>query len=71
MRTVLVTAFEPFGKDIENAAALVCGALPDQGCFLESPAAFESEERFIGQNAFIGRDSGRLSNCKTDPADGI
>ncbi|MCI8566117.1 MAG: pyroglutamyl-peptidase I [Lachnospiraceae bacterium] len=39
MRTVLVTAFEPFGKDIENAAALVCGALPDQGCFLESPAA--------------------------------
>lgn len=31
MKTVLVTAFEPFGTDVENAAALVCKALPDGG----------------------------------------
>jgi pyroglutamyl-peptidase len=39
MRTVLVTAFEPFGRDTENAAALVCAGLPDQGRFPKRPAA--------------------------------
>lgn len=38
MRTVLVTAFEPFGADAENAAALVCDALPDEGCLAEGKA---------------------------------
>ncbi len=31
MRTVLITAFEPFGQDTENAAALVCEHLLDSG----------------------------------------
>lgn len=31
MRNVLITAFEPFGKDTENAAAIVCGRIPTVG----------------------------------------
>lgn len=32
---VLLTAFEPFGNDTENAAALLCGQVPGEGeCYL-------------------------------------
>ncbi len=31
MIKVLLTAFEPFGKDVENAAAIVCQQIPSQG----------------------------------------
>ena len=31
MIKILLTAFEPFGKDVENAAAIVCQQIPSQG----------------------------------------
>ena len=41
MIKILLTAFEPFGKDVENAAAIVCQQIPSQG------ADYQIEKRIL------------------------
>ena len=45
MKTVLVTAFEPFGEDTENAAALVCERLPESVRLRKRDAQPEGERQ--------------------------
>jgi len=41
MIKILLTAFEPFGKDVENASAIICQQIPSQG------AEYRIEKRIL------------------------
>ena len=48
MIKILLTAFEPFGKDVENASAIVCQQIPSQG------AEYHIEKRILPTEFIAG-----------------
>ena len=51
MIKILLTAFEPFGKDVENAAAMVCEQIPSQG------EGYEIEKRILPTEFMAGAEA--------------
>ena len=53
MIKILLTAFEPFGKDVENAAAIVCQQIPSQGDYYQIEKRILPTEFAAGAQALL------------------